>query len=541
MNETKMFLQNRSMMLTINFIIIFTVLLISLSAWPGWGATYFVKTGGNDKLDGLSDATAWATISKVKAMATSGDTVYFRSQDTWTSSSLPVLLATDGVTYDGSTYGSGTRAKMLAGATQTYNTVSTVEIFASNVIFRGFDVDSHTLKAGGIYIGYLATSDMSNITIDNCVVHNVGEDAGSWIYGIYIGTVNNPGVTLSNVTVSNTTVYNVAHEGIAIYPTWQYGDINHHNINNAISIKNCTIYNAGIFDTPTTNTFGYGITVVNDSRNVTIEYCNIFNNSASGIWVRTAATYEGNDVGAPTNLTVRYNNIHNNWIHGIGLLDIRGETITGSFYGNIIYNNGKTWKYNYASDISIGGGEYAQSVLNFYNNTIYSTTNQCSPAYGVAVAQFSSKITGTAVFNFRNNIVYTGNYTPIYDHYNWLKHSNNLVYRSSGASDTHVNSNGTSYNRTGIKTWEASVKNSDPGFVGGTLPTGFNLLPNSNYFAINSGDALDNGATLGSPYNGCINGAGLAVPVTRPQGPAYDIGAYEYITPPAASINLMVD
>jgi hypothetical protein len=28
-------------------------------------ATYYVKNGGNDGLDGLSDGNAWATISKV--------------------------------------------------------------------------------------------------------------------------------------------------------------------------------------------------------------------------------------------------------------------------------------------------------------------------------------------------------------------------------------------------------------------------------------------------------------------------------------------
>ena len=55
------------------------------------------------------------------------------------------------------------------------------------------------------------------------------------------------------------------------------------------------------------------------------------------------------------------------------------------------------------------------------------------------------------------------------------------------------------------------------------------MVPNTNYFSITSGNALNKGATLGSPYNGCINVAGLATPITRPQGAAYDIGAYEYV------------
>ena len=89
---------------------LFLILVIILWASQVWGATYYVKNGGNDSLDGLSDATAWATIAKVTATVKSGDTVYFRSQDTWTGDIRQFYTATAGVTYDGSTYGSGTRA-----------------------------------------------------------------------------------------------------------------------------------------------------------------------------------------------------------------------------------------------------------------------------------------------------------------------------------------------------------------------------------------------------------------------------------------------
>ena len=82
--------------------------------------------------------------------------------------------------------------------------------------------------------------------------------------------------------------------------------------------------------------------------------------------------------------------------------------------------------------------------------------------------------------------------------------------------------------------WEPTAVISVPAFKGGVFPTGFigshgiDIVPNTNYFAITSGDAIDNGVTLGSPYDGCINWAGLSTPITRPQGVGYDIGAYEY-------------
>ena len=81
---------------------IFLIILIVLLASQAWSATYYVKNGGNDSLDGLSDSTAWATIAKVSATVISGDTVYFRSQDTWSASSMPMLDAVAGVYKTGS-------------------------------------------------------------------------------------------------------------------------------------------------------------------------------------------------------------------------------------------------------------------------------------------------------------------------------------------------------------------------------------------------------------------------------------------------------
>ena len=107
------------------------IILFLLIAIPAWSETYYVKTGGNDSLDGKSDGQAWATTSKVESTVTNGDTVYFRSQDTWSSSGTPLVLnATAGVTYDGSTYGSGTRAKFVGTAGANSGVYEVVRIFA---------------------------------------------------------------------------------------------------------------------------------------------------------------------------------------------------------------------------------------------------------------------------------------------------------------------------------------------------------------------------------------------------------------------------
>jgi Right handed beta helix region len=499
------------------------IIILVLFVSPAWAATYYVKSGGNDSLDGLSDGTAWATIAKVQATVTSGDTVYFRSQDTWSSSSNPVLNATAGVTYDGSTYGSGTRATLQPTATMDY----VVKISVSNVVFKGFNIDMNSQITGGIGAGSYATSNVSNITIDNCLVHDSIMPAGHWGYGIHTGGYAADNVTVDSVTITNTQVYNTGHEGIAIYPSWARVNAKATNV----LVRNCIIHDTG-WD---------ALYIVNNADNLTIEFNTIYNSSGNGIDIGTSA-YD--NMGSVNNLIVRYNLIYDNKSSGIALnfcSPTDAWAADGVFYGNIIMNSGSSaGGVGWSLDISVersyrnisDPGNYGSSTFSFYNNTIFNTTNAAAGKGGVMVAQFAA-LGGTPTINFKNNIVYTSAFTPVRDIRNLLTHSNNLIFRTDNAANEHVN-DGTSRNRAGVKTWEASAQNTDPTFTGGTLPTGFtgtygnNLVPNTNYFVITSGDALNNGATLGSPYNGSINGAGRATPITRPQGAAYDIGAYEY-------------
>jgi hypothetical protein len=536
MNHLKILPQRHPSVSTVYRSIACSLVLFFLSALPGWATTYYVKNGGNDSYDGLTDSTAWATTAKVKATAKSGDTVLFRSQDTWSTSYLPVLSATAGVIYDGASYGSGTRAIFRATGGYSSGPVdAVVNIYASNVFFTGFEVDGNAQITGGIYAGMHASSSVSNITIDNCVVHdNGGPETGHYYYGIHVGSANGSAslsvpMVVSSVKVTNTTVYNTGHEGIAIYPTWLYP----YNRVNGLLIRNCTIHDTAHWGG---TDWGDGIYFVNDSDNVTIEFNSIYN-CFRGLTLGTSST----NTGSPNNATVRYNIIRNNTYVGIVINPASGISGDGSFYGNILYNNGKYWSGNYSSEIDIAGrSNYNYSVFSFYNNTFYSTASAAADPRNVTISLFE-RLAGTPTITFKNNIVYSGNYTPIRDPFNLLTHSNNLVYRSSSALDEHVN-NGTSYNRAGVLIWEPTAKNTDPQFVGGILPTGFSgtygrdLKPNSDYFAIFTGDAVGGGTTLSTPYDSSINGAGLAVPITRSSGGAYDIGAYQHIPPKPKSL-----
>jgi hypothetical protein len=305
-------------------------------------------------------------------------------------------------------------------------------------------------------------------------------------------------------------------------------------------IRNCYIHDMGTD----------GIEVSNHSDNVTIEYCRLTNNGTHGIMTRVSPSGEGpgNVIEAPNNLIIRYNIINDNLENGIAFQNNRNYVQTADIYGNLIYNNGTNGGYgsSYIDLYIISSQDFtwSGSTFNIYNNTFYSTRAPGGGGYRgiVAFGWDAGSLSGCTV-NFKNNIIYSGaaNTFNVVDVKGaTVNHSNNLYYNAGSATATHYRSASTDYDRNGgatdITNWEATAQKTDPAFSGGTLPTGFsgtygsNMVPNTDYFQLTvDSPAKDTGATLAS-YTGAINGAGLATPIVRPLGDAFDIGAYEYGT-----------
>ncbi|MFA5962206.1 MAG: hypothetical protein WC848_05985 [Parcubacteria group bacterium] len=518
-------------------------------------ATYYVKNGGNDSLSGIDDANAWAHCPGMvewtgSTVLTSGDVVYFNTQGSWISELAPTLITKTGVTYRGKGYGTGTQQraflKAINNGTDPTKSYGVVQIGVSNVLFGGFEIDGGSTNVFGIDACHtFATADFGHIAIDDNVVHDCGS-AAQGSNGIYIGTVQPDGLTVSDITMTNNVVYNSGWGGISVYPTWARTAY----VRDVI-IRNNEVYNSSMSADKSSG----GLRLKDDITNLVAEYNNIHDNYY-GVTVE-CSEYESTK--CMTGVTLRHNLIYSSRYSGISFTP-RGFAIEMDIYGNIIYNSGSS-----GSPVSTGvhftTADYGlvrdskNSIINFYNNTVaqISTTNtdytqgQCITTGGV--------VTGLTA-NVRNNIFWQhqNNKNTALIQSDVLNHSNNLYYQDNALSHPEikwVQVDASAYDASDLASWETSgVQVTNPLFTGGELPTGFSgtygtdMAPNADYFKITSGDALNNGATLGSPYDGNINTAGTANPIARIAG-AYDIGAYEYqgtdIISPSAPSGLSVN
>jgi hypothetical protein len=513
------------------FFVLFAVFTITST---GWTATYYVDfTAGNDSNAGTSDfpwkrcpgMIGWTGSASLAA----GDTVYFDKGDTWTLTSTQnqLLNLLGGVTYDGSTWGTGTRAKFtVSSGVEVYvNLVSMNDDHVTyETVLTGFELDCNDQKANGCLIGYgyPMTKDLTGATkrIQNCVVHNCGPGVVGGSYKYAIGIKSMDGHTVSNVEILNNTVYNTDSDVIAIYPE------NTSTLNSCsnILIRGNNSYAGGRRGAQQ----GACILIKNDVNNVIVEF-NYCHDSNQGI---TMETY-GATFNAPRNIIIRHNIITGIlYFHGIAAQSPFTGTFSFAAYSNLIFNNSL---YGISIQSSLSG---STATINIYNNTLFSNASNGSFPYEVA---FQNTTVTNYTLNFKNNIIYaeTG-VLPLYDVAGEITaHSNNIYYRNGGGNLVQSPA-GIYKTSANLSTYEATAYSTDPTFTNTTnLPTGFtgtygiNMVPDSNGLSIESGNALKNGADLGPNFNGAINLSGKGGVSVR-QG-LWDIGAYESVselTPP---------
>lgn len=144
-------------------------------------ATYYVKTGGNDSLDGLSEANAWVTITKANTAAI-GDTILFKNGDTF----VGTVLTKNNQTW--ATWVSGGPYAIIDGnsAGVPMNTST-----RSGVTLRDLHIKNSNAEN-------LRNNGGTNLLVEHCILDTTPS------YGIRsYGTT--PSVTLRNCTITGST------------------------------------------------------------------------------------------------------------------------------------------------------------------------------------------------------------------------------------------------------------------------------------------------------------------------------------------------
>jgi hypothetical protein len=484
------------------------------------GATYYVANAplGNDSNPG-TESEPWAHCPGMPGWAGSttlepGDTVYFDSGGTWeTSSDSALLQVVGGVTYDGSTWGSGTRATLRAMSNLHRSVINLMEDDPSEpTVIRGFEVDANGQETSGIAINWpQAVGSMTGAMkrIEDCVVHDVysRSAAGSYEYGIVISSGWGGDRHVSNVEVLGSVTYNISRGGINVYAANDYPNS---SISNVL-VRGCDIYATG----QDPSYAGSALVAKNHVLDVTFEY-NTIHDPARGIGIGIS-THAAGFIG-PENLVIRHNIIVNSAHAGIYVQGYGDKSM--DIYGNLIAQN----QYH--------GIKFASSLADsltarVYNNTFY---QNYKPEWDSEI-RVEANSADISVLEIRNNTIYSDSDTRclIDDEGSITNHSNNVYYRPGG--DTLVIADGVSYTAGNVGSWEPTALTGDPLLENPSdLPSGFtgalgvDSKPNSDGLNITADSpARDAGAALAAAYDSSINS------VTRPQLGGWDVGAYEFV------------
>ena len=297
----------------------FALVCSALLASPLRAADYYVKNGGNDGLDGLTLATAWATLNHAADQVDPGDTVHVQNGnyqgfylDRSGSAGSPITFVADGdavaITSDNGTTPDGINVEG-----------------ASHVIIDGFVVNDRTRAGIRAVLG-------SHVTVRNCKAgHN-----GRW--GILTGFVDD--FTAEN----NETHHSVAEHGIYVSNSGDRpilrGNHSHDNYANGIHMNgDASLGGDGVIS------------------NALVERNVIHGNGTGG--------GSGINMDGVVNSVVRNNLLYDNHASGISLYRIDGGS--GSS-GNLVVNNTIVNASNGRWCVNIMDGSTGNRVV---NNALY--------------------------------------------------------------------------------------------------------------------------------------------------------------------------
>ncbi len=468
------------------------ILLLVISNLTLWATDYYVKNSGNNSSNGLSDATAWANLSKVNNhVFSAGDRILFKRGNTFRGDLIVNSSGSKGIPITYSAYGSGNKPKILGS--KDLSSVSEWTLSSGNIwkttARLGVNIGNHGDCANLIFnneTGY----GVKKTSLGNCT------SQGDWYYNpnagtdnlVYIYSVSNPGSYYSHIEAGG--VYNkeqvITIEGKS--------DITIQNLDIRYSANNGIVA-------------GWGVS------NITIEHCDV--SWIGGMYVTNAYPERmGNGIGVwdkGSNITIRYNRVDQCYDSGISPQGGRTMNISNiNIYYNIITNCLFCYEFWVESGATAIG-------INFYNNTCINAGSQWSMGQRPDNTDNSHhvmiwELTGTvSSCNIKNNIFKTCLNQSVYIYGDESKIS--IDYNLYNVNVVGIINSSKIY--TTLDQWRSATSQDTHSLSGDPV-----FASSSDYHLKSSSPAIYAGATLGlnTDYDGVFTGS-------HP-----DIGAYEYVS-----------
>ncbi len=543
--------------------------LAGLVCVPLQAATYYVKSTGSDGASGLSVAAAWRTITRVNQQTFQpGDQILFEGGSTFSGKIYfppgsggtefsPVVLGSytpgsGAVLADGAP--TAERATIDGGAGGAFYAWRAAGMVIANLNFHGSGAASNTSDGLNFYNDLSGNVKLAKLDLRHLEVTGFGKT------GIAIGGYNGSS-GYRNVRISHVSAHHNLNAGIQLYganftpatPNYANEDVQvtycraHNNdgdptltrnTGNGIVlgsvqdglIEHCIAFENGINNKPSEGPVGLW---AYDADNVIIQFCESYNNRTG-----SSADGDGFDLDQNTsNCILQYNYSHGN--DGAGYL---------AYAGPGLFNRNNTIRYNISENdcrklgygaIMVGG---RVDGIDVYGNTVYlaSSTQTNDPA-AVRLANLGGNPKNVRV---RNNVFFTektGNNLrlvrvdlPRSDHFfqGNLYHAIN-GYRVTWGSTTYTSQTAwlaavTDQERSGatIVAVNADPLLADPG-NGGTLGDTSLLATLTAYRIGANSPARDAGIDL--VELGISPGSRDYFGGPSRAGPAFDIGAHEYL------------
>ena len=462
-----------------------------------FGTNYYADhSKGSDSSSGTSTSTPWQHVPGMSGCSSNcasttpqpGDTFIFKGGETWTlhgSNDTLLFLAASGTAGNKITYIGGQQLEIPWGA--------------GYPVFDGGGVQ-------GAKVIYAMTA-RSYITIDGIKVINAGYSADGSGCGIFLS--GGSGVEVKNCLLDTNAVNALAFST----STAGNGFYMHHN-----TIKNSGRVHILIGDT-------------------TFDDMRIYNNLHEGVGTYNPKSYHGDGfmIGADgtsdygiTNLKIYNNKFYGNWSSGATAAIYLNGTGNGGaalystkdvyIYNNVIAfeNNTCTFPPFSPGAITVYNGRH--SNINIFNNTISGDACTTQPITGVFLALVvNASVRNNIISGVDNAIIIasgaSGTITVDSNLFNTV-YGNHLIWdeKKSSRYDTCDAAQAAGFGTT-------YCSNADPKFM---VRPGSGVTGSANWAIQAISPAKDHGANLGAPFNVDIRG------IPRPQGAAWDIGAYEY-------------